>query len=144
LRSDVLRKRLWGADPRAPLAETAYTTEITERVFQELARCSEALLRAGYSVIADAVFREPEQRNLMAAVAGRTNAAFHGLWLEGPLEMLESRVAGRKHDASDATVAILRQQLKEIIPPSTWARFDVACSKEEAAAQIVRALWHVS
>jgi len=46
LRSDVIRKRLFGTEPEARLPEDAYKPEVTARVYERLCAQAEAALRA--------------------------------------------------------------------------------------------------
>jgi hypothetical protein len=64
---------------------------------------------------------------LRQAVAQRIHAAgrqFIGLWLEAPLPVLEQRVAGRRDDASDADLAVLRAAARITPGPLSWRRLD--------------------
>jgi len=48
-------------------------------------------LRAGQSVIVDAVHLHPEERKLIEAVAAEVDVPFIGLWLEAPEPVLIDR-----------------------------------------------------
>ena len=69
LRSDVIRKRLFGAAPETRLPESAYAPEVSERVYGALRHNAAAALTAGYSVIIDAVSLRPKERRSFAALA---------------------------------------------------------------------------
>ncbi len=140
IRSDVIRKRLMGVAWRQKLPESAYSDEVTERVYGALREETAAALAAGHAVIADAVIARPRQRDEMATVAVETGVAFHGIWLEAPPEVLERRIAGRHADASDATAAVLRRQLTYDIGPMNWTRIDVSGDEEATLAQARRVL----
>jgi aminoglycoside phosphotransferase family enzyme/predicted kinase len=120
LRSDVIRKRLFGLDPEARLPESAYSAEMTSRVYETIRTQASAALRAGYCAIIDAVALRPEERQSFAEVARQAQAPFAGLWLTAPAEMLIARVAARLHDASDATREIVAQQLRADTGPLDW------------------------
>ncbi len=130
LRSDVLRKRLMGVDPEVRLEETAYSAEMTERTYLVLYDLAQRALAAGQSVIADAVFARPEQRTAIEAVAAYCRRPFDGLWLESPPEVLRQRIAGRRNDASDATVAVLEKQLALPLGEIAWSRLDTGGGQE--------------
>jgi predicted kinase len=68
-------------------------------------------LAAGHAAIVDAVLAKPEERAEIAAVAMNLHVPFRGIWLEAPPGQLLDRVAHRSRDASDATLAVVRQQL---------------------------------
>jgi uncharacterized protein len=124
LRSDVIRKRLFGVAPETRLPETAYASEVSRRVYAQLRRQAAEVLAAGYSVIIDAVSLKPAERASFAAVAKAAGVPFSGLWLESPVATMEGRLRSRRHDASDATPEVLAQQLRQDAGPIDWVRID--------------------
>jgi aminoglycoside phosphotransferase family enzyme/predicted kinase len=110
LRSDVLRKRLAGVEPEVRLAAGDYTQDASDRVYDEIGRLAGEALTRGQSVIADAVFAKPGERQAIAAVAQAARCAFDGLWLNVDTEERVRRVAARTLDASDADPGIARAQ----------------------------------
>ena len=75
LRSDVIRKRLFGVDPETPLPQRGYTARATARVYAALRTEAASALRAGYCTIIDAVALRPEERHSFAAVARQAGGA---------------------------------------------------------------------
>jgi len=136
LRSDEIRKRLCGVAPETPLGADAYTEAVSARVFTELAAETAAAIAGGQCVIADATFLNPEHRAQIRAAAG--SAPFLGIWLIAPLDELERRVAARTRDASDATVAVLRNAASRDGVPEGWRAVD-AMDKDAALARILDA-----
>ncbi len=124
LRSDIERKRLFSLGEYERLPEEAYQPEISDKVYQRLRDLTGIALRAGQSVIVDAVHAKAEERDALAAIAARANAQFTGLWLEAPIETLASRVEARRDDASDATAAVVREQTSWELGRLDWARLD--------------------
>jgi hypothetical protein len=122
LRSDEIRKRLWGRDPTDRLPKAAYTREASAAVYESLLNTAAACLRAGRCVIADAVFLRPGERAGVEAVALEAGAAFRGVWLEGSANTLRRRIATRRDDASDADSGVLGLQLAEDPGEITWTR----------------------
>ncbi|HMR29769.1 MAG TPA: AAA family ATPase [Geminicoccaceae bacterium] len=120
VRSDVVRKRLFGRQPTERLPEEAYRPEVSERVFEEVAQLAARLLHAGRTVIADGVYGRPEQRARIEAVAASAGVPFTGIWLTAPEEMLERRVESRRHDASDADARVVRLQRAIDDTPIAW------------------------
>jgi aminoglycoside phosphotransferase family enzyme/predicted kinase len=110
LRSDVLRKRLFGRAPTERLPEEAYAPEVSERVFAAIADRARRMVGAGHAVIADGVYGRAEQRAQIEAAAGAAGVPFTGLWLTAPEGVLEARVEARRNDASDADAGVVRQQ----------------------------------
>jgi aminoglycoside phosphotransferase family enzyme/predicted kinase len=120
LRSDEIRKRLWGRKPSEPLPPEAYAEGQSERVYGVLMREAGLVLKAERSAILDAVFLKPAERAAAEAAAEATGVAFEGAWLEASPEVMAQRISGRSGDASDADVKVLEQQLKRDPGPMTW------------------------
>ncbi len=137
LRSDEIRKRLHGVAPEVALPEAAYAEAVSRRVFRVLAGAARQAAACGQAVIADATFLDPKHRRALARAAG--TAPFVGLWLEAPLPALEARLAARRGDASDATIAVLRASARGRRPPRRWHRID-ATEAGTALAQARAAL----
>ena len=110
LRSDELRKRLWGCPSLEPLPKEAYTAEETVRTYKHMFALGERVVGAGQSVIFDATFRESQWRDAAEAVAATAGATFDGLWLDVPVELRQQRVEARTNDVSDATSAVAASQ----------------------------------
>lgn len=121
IRSDVVRKRLFGLAPEVPLGPEGYGSAADARVAAALVAAVAAA--AGASVVVDATFRDPALRDRVAAAAG--NRRFLGIWLTAPLAERERRVAARTGDASDADVAVVRAQADAGAPPG-WAAVDAS------------------
>lgn len=124
LRSDVERKVLAGMEETDRLAADWYTPETSARVYNAILEKARTTLTAGHGVIVDAVFARPEERAAVEAIARRCGVPFTGLWLEAPPATLAARVTSRTGDASDATAAVVAQQLSYDIGPISWARID--------------------
>ena len=122
LRSDEIRKRLWGRDPTAALPPEAYAPQASVSVYKALFSAARACLAAGKTVVADAVFLRPEERAGVEALAAASGAAFHGLWLEAPPEILRHRIESRRGDASDADARVLALQLTRDPGDIRWPR----------------------
>jgi aminoglycoside phosphotransferase family enzyme/predicted kinase len=130
-RSDTIRKRLAGAAPLERLPESAYSHEMTERVYAAVYEECRAAVAAGHAAIADAVFARPEQRAAIAEIASDLGVPFTGLWVEAPPEVMEARIRGRRGNASDATVAVLHKQMGYETGPIDWRRVDSGGSKRQ-------------
>ncbi len=141
VRSDVIRKRLAGLEPESPLPKDAYTKAASQNVYREIDRIAGSVLTAGQSVILDAVFSDSKERDAAEQLARRHSVPFVGFWLEAPIEMLQSRIQGRRNDASDAdaSVAIL-QQSYDLGDIGSWHRVDASAQSEEVAARVLSIL----
>jgi predicted kinase len=134
LRTDEVRKRLAGIAPTEPLPRGAYTAEAQARAYAAMFEAAGELLRAGQAVVLDATFLEPGLRARAAALAAECGVPFRPAWLDAPLALLEARVMARTGDASDATVAVLRDQAARAAGAIGWPRVDAAAPVAEAAA----------
>jgi predicted kinase len=103
-------------------------------------RDADQALTAGAAVIADAVFSDPAERSAIEEVARRASVEFTGLWLEAPAATLEARVRDRRADASDADLAVLRQQLERPTGAMSWALVDAAGGLADTVASATRAM----
>jgi uncharacterized protein len=140
IRSDVIRKRLLGVEETARLPQSAYTREMSVRVYDRVAEIASSTLAAGYTAIADAVFGHDSERDQIAQVAQNRGVSFQGLWLVGSQATLEKRIAGRSGDASDATRDVLLAQLGFVAVPRTWTHVNAASSAAEVLAESQRLL----
>jgi aminoglycoside phosphotransferase family enzyme/predicted kinase len=135
LRSDVIRKELFGVDPLTALPEAAYTNDVTARVYRTLADRGAAVLAQGFSVVLDAAFLRAAERDPLAPLAGANGATFHGIFLDAPLDVRLQRIASRGSDASDATcdVALLQEDFD--IGRLEWPVVDASASPQETLAR---------
>lgn len=126
LRSDVIRKRLMGAAEYDKLGEDGYAEEVTAKVYATLLEEAAAALRAGQSVIVDAVNQRPEERTALAELAEDQDVDFTGLWLEAPTETLVARADARSRDASDADGTVVAAQAERDLGYLDWFRIDAS------------------
>ncbi len=140
LRSDVERKLLFGRHETERLPGDAYTPVATERVYALLGEKAAHALRAGHSVVVDAVFARAPERAALAGISERAGVSFHGLFLSTDLHTRMHRVGGRVADASDADAAIARQQESYDLGQMDWAVVDAGGSPEQTLVQARAAL----
>ncbi|MFT0892565.1 AAA family ATPase [Pseudochelatococcus sp. G4_1912] len=120
LRSDIERKTLFNVAETTRLPPEAYTLAVTTEVYARLRRRAELALRAGQSVIVDAVYATEVERLEIENVARHVGVRFDGFWLEAPMSTLEARVEARINDASDADTAVVRRQSTYDIGAISW------------------------
>lgn len=140
VRTDAVRKRLAGSDLYAPLPQSGYGTELSQRTYEvmyEEARCA---LKAGQSVICDGVFARPQDRQQVRALAEDLNVPFSGIWLTAPERTLIERVTARVNDISDASPQIVRRQLS--VSPGTmdWHEVDASANLATTVTRARRCL----
>jgi aminoglycoside phosphotransferase family enzyme/predicted kinase len=122
VRSDVERKRDAGIALEDRMPAGSYTPDSSAKVYASLLARAERVLRAGHSVVLDAVFSKEEERQMAEALAAKVGVPFEGVWLEVPKDMAQARVAARKGDASDATPAVVERQFGYDLGEIRWKR----------------------
>jgi uncharacterized protein len=122
VRSDELRKRIFGAAPEEKLPPAAYGAGANARVNAALLDAAEAGLQAGQAVVLDSTFLHAPLRHQAEVLARGAGVPFLGIWLEAALETLIQRVERRTGDASDADAAVVRQAAGTDPGHMTWQR----------------------
>jgi predicted kinase len=137
LRSDEIRKRLFGVPELSRLGDEGYTAAASRRVYAALIEQAFIALRTGYSVVTDAVFVDPADRAAIEAVAAALSLPFVGFWLDAPESILVGRVEKRDSDASDADAAVIRRQLERNTGPIHWYRIDASSNPDAVLRQAI-------
>ncbi len=123
IESDRTRKALFGVPADTRLPASAYTPEVSERVYRALSGRAAAVVKAGGSVVVDAVFDRPDRRRgIEAALRDTGRARPLAIWLEADATALRTRVRQRRGGPSDATVEVLDRQLARDPGPIDWHR----------------------
>jgi aminoglycoside phosphotransferase family enzyme/predicted kinase len=122
LRSDEVRKRIFGVGPMDRLPPDHYTPEASARTYAALYDEARACLAAGWTVVLDAAFLHPGERADAEGLAASAGVPFEGIWMDTPPDELRRRVAARRDDASDADVAVLERQLGQDVGDIGWPR----------------------
>lgn len=131
--SDRIRKRMFGVAPETRLSESAYSGEVSARVYGALCDAARVSLSQGYAAIADAVFDREEERARVAAVATVSGVPFQGIWLDAAPDVLVERVSARRGDVSDATADVVAAQLARGGLPVDWPRVPADMAPELVA-----------
>jgi predicted kinase len=126
LRSDVIRKQMFGVAERERLPSSAYTPELAERVYTELAERARRVLAQGHSAIVDGVFARDFERDAFAKLARDCNTPITGLFLVADLATRQARIGERHGDASDATQEVAALQEHYNIGHVGWATIDAS------------------
>jgi aminoglycoside phosphotransferase family enzyme/predicted kinase len=140
LRSDETRKRLCGVPSLQRLGPEGYTAAVSERVYATLAEQAEVALRAGHSVIADAVYGRAADRHIIEQVATAASTPFVEVWLDASEPVLSDRTTRRRTDASDADASVVRKQQVQDVGEIHWHRLDAS---EPIASVLAAGLDHV-
>ena len=115
IRSDVERQRLARIGALDP--DALYTPRAIVRTYESLAAHARTIMDSGYPAIVDATFLKREHRARFLSVARELGQPFVILSMRAPEQVLEARIAERRNeaiDASEATVDVLRTQLREL------------------------------
>lgn len=146
LRTDGIRKRLFGLPPEARLGEGGYQPAVSGKVYRQLSHTTKALLEQGLTVVAEATFTRRPSRNVMEKIASGLQAPFTGIWLEAPLETMmaraDARAAGARSnaDASDATGAIVAAQAGDVRGEIVWHRLSTERPFDDVVLDALRLL----
>ena len=118
VRSDFERKRLHGLSVAARtdsgVGEGVYAANATRLTYARLAEIADRALRHGFNAIVDATFLRRAERLGLRQVAAFNGARFAILDCAAPAKELRRRITARGkagRDASEATLAVLEQQL---------------------------------
>lgn len=114
INSDRTRKHLAGVEPDTSLAAAgfadAYTFEATQRVYDELGRRAELVLRSGRPVVLDATFPSAALRAQARSIAEAAGVPFVFIECQAPRAVLEARLRAREGCegvVSDARIELL-------------------------------------
>jgi uncharacterized protein len=140
LRSDVIRKELFGVDPLVALPAAAYGHEVNEHVYRELLHRARGIVRQGLSVIIDAAFLRETERNALSVEASGINSNFRSVFLTADLATRLDRIGSRKQDASDATREVVQTQDDYDLGELDWTTVDASGSPEQTLERSKRFL----
>jgi predicted kinase len=122
VRTDVERKRQAGIPLEERMPDGSYSPEASARIYAAFMARAERVLRAGHSVVLDAVFARPDERAAAEALARKVGVPFQGIWLDVPKDVAQQRVTARKGDASDATASVVERQFGYDLGAIDWER----------------------
>lgn len=123
IRSDLERKRLAGVAPLAKRASGVgagdYSRAATQATYERLLASAEAALDGDLSTIVDASFLDGRHREAFRSLARRKHCRFLIVSCNADPATLAARLDSREqdgHDPSEATHAVLQQQLRDAEP----------------------------
>ena len=132
IRSDVVRKHLFGVDETTALPESAYQADVTTRVYGLLSSEAQRVLAQGCSVVLDAAYLQETERAEIAHFAATCGVRFVGLFLTADLATRLARIERRKDDASDATKDVARKQETFAIGAVDWHIVDASGTPDQS------------
>jgi aminoglycoside phosphotransferase family enzyme/predicted kinase len=133
LRSDIERKHLAGVAETQRLPAQSYSPARSAFVYETLHRKASLALKAGYSVILDAVHGQLPERNVAEGIALQAGVAFTGIWLDAPISVMIERVTRRTNDVSDADAAVVQAQSGYDLGMISWHRLEANVDPKDLA-----------
>jgi aminoglycoside phosphotransferase family enzyme/predicted kinase len=130
LRSDAIRKGIWGVEQTEKLPGGAYAPEVTAQVYSAMLERAGMALAGGATVILDAAHLAAAERDRAGALAAAAGVPFDGIWLDAPVARLKARVTAREADASDADARVVEKQTGYDLGPIRWHRLAAEGSPE--------------
>ena len=125
LRSDIVRKELFGLDPRQhhpeAFGEGLYDPVRSRQTYEQLLKLAGTEVAAGQTVIVDAAFGDQEERQRFRQLASAAGLPFVLLYLHCDEELTRQRLTQRWEDGtdpSDGRPEILQQQLRSFTQPT--------------------------
>ncbi len=116
IRSDAVRKHLARIPLQATGESALYTPEMTENTYRRLCSLGLTLAQQGWPVILDAKFDQVKWRSDLIRQAELAHVPIQIIHCTAPISVLQERLQSRQNDVSDATVALLDQQLAAFEP----------------------------
>jgi aminoglycoside phosphotransferase family enzyme/predicted kinase len=137
LRSDSIRKEIFGVDPLTALPETAYAPDVTAQVYKVMTERGSKILKQGLSVILDAAFLREAERSTLPSVVDGSAATFHSIFLDADLAVRVQRIASRGADASDATREVAALQETFDLGRLDWPIVNASGSPQDTLARVM-------
>jgi aminoglycoside phosphotransferase family enzyme/predicted kinase len=137
LRSDVIRKEIFGVDPLVKLPEAAYAPGTSERVYDAMLDRARSVLAQGLSAVVDAAFLKEDERNRAQSLAASCGVDFSGIFLVAETSVRLARIGARRNDASDATHDVALFQDSIDTGAIDWATVDASGTPEETLERSV-------
>lgn len=144
VRSDVVRKHLFGAHETTSLPETAYGSDTSRKVYDALSLAARRVLAQGCSVVLDAAYLQAAERTEIANLAARQGVRFLGLFLTADLATRLARIELRRDDASDATRSVALKQETIATGVVDWHMIDASGTPDQSlrnASSLLGASW---
>ena len=139
--SDRIRKAMHGVPAETRLPDKAYRPDVSDRVYREMAWRAGLILAEGGSVVADAVFDRPADRDCIEKAASVRGVAVAGFWLDADPLVLWQRVSERKGGPSDATIDILSRQLQRNATQTSWRKINADRKLADIVAELRRSFY---
>jgi predicted kinase len=144
IRSDIIRKKMTGISLKehvyVDFEKGIYSKEMTEKVYENMFKIAEALIKSSISVVIDASFLEKKFRDRARELSNKLKIDFLILWIEAPMELIKKRLLNRKDDISDGRIEILLKQIERYNLPQEEDVIFVFNSDKKEVIKFVKAL----
>lgn len=138
IRSDEIRRQLIEWDDYAPMPQSAYTSDISKSVYEQMIKIAITALATGHPVVIDAVLDREIDRQLFQNSIETCGVPFYGFWLQVDKSEMEARIIGRTRDASDATIDVLHAQLaRQPVIDTNWTKINANGSVSKIANELL-------
>ena len=111
IRSDAVRKHLAGIGLHESGTQEIYSSQMSEKTYQQLLNLGTKLACQGYPVILDAKYDVQARREEVIAQAQRQKLPLQIIYCTAPEQILRDRLAKRTGDVSDASADLLQTQM---------------------------------
>jgi uncharacterized protein len=142
IRSDRIRKEMFGVSPETRLPMSAYKDTTNIQVYEKMRDEAARVVASGYTAIADATFLSESERDAISTAAQRAGVPFFGFWLDAAPDILRERLTARQGDISDANSKTLDLQEQVEIGSVHWRRID-ANQSIRVQENIIREYAHI-
>lgn len=137
VRSDAVRKHLFGVpvESKAPLE--AYNVEHSERTYRGLEQRLDYALDAGFNVIVDGVYANELDRDNLENICHHKGVSFTGIWCSVPADVAQRRIVDRLRDRSaderGYETDLVQHEKQLLLNPGriTWHRLDTLFGVEQ-------------
>jgi hypothetical protein len=136
LRSDSLRKGLFGYSNSERLPMDFYNAAATAQVYTELCERAVRIAQANVSAIVDATFADPDARTMMEDCTRHACVRLIAIFMTTNTETRIARIKQRGPDVSDANADLVRKQEKYDVNKVTWIKIDASGSRDQTLRHV--------
>ncbi len=146
INSDVVRKGLFGVDPKrsmkAEYQKGIYSREVTDRVYRVMVERALELAKRGSTVVLDATFSSSRYREMLRDEAGRFGVPVAFFYIDTPEDEIKRRLEKRAREGgvSDADWGVYLKMKDSFDPPEGAHRVRGDRAPDDVALDILNIL----
>lgn len=137
VRSDAVRKHLYGCpvEAKAPLA--AYNEEHSEKTYRGLEERLGFVLDSGFNAVIDGVYADESDRDSLENICHHKGIQFTGIWCSVPADVAQKRIVARMQhrsgDEGEYDTDLVHHEKQLLLNPGriTWHRLDTLYGVEQ-------------